>query len=922
MKKNRLFTTLLASALAVMSLSAQKKPLDHTVYDSWKSLANVSVSDDGKYAASLINPQEGDGQLWVRELKNQNEYTLLRAYKYAFTPDGKYVIAQIKASFADLRSAKIKKVAEHKMPKDSLAIIRLSDFSKTIIPNVKDYSTGKDFTEYIAYRLDDSLKVDKKNPKPYTLVIRNIKSGKEDSTKYVLDYTFSKNGKALALNIKPDTKKDSLAKNRIEVADLTKFNKRVISQGQTEYKQISVSETGANIAFLATTDSLKKEIKDYALYRYASSMDSARLLINKYSAGMPNDWTVSENYMPAFSKDEKRLILGTAPIVLPKDTTIPDFEKARLDIWHWNRPQTPPQELVNLEKKRKQTYLAYVDLTSGKFNQLATEEIPDVRISDENNGRYAIGISNLPYMLESQWVETGWSTYDIWVFDLEKGTNKKIKTALNGALALAPKGNYMAWYNYGDRQYYAYSFATGDEQCLTKGLNVNFWDEKNDTPTEPSPYGFAAWTENDDALLVYDPYDVWKLDPTAKKQPVNLTEGKGRADKISLRYIQTDPESRFITAKDEILLSAFSEVTKKRGFYKIANNKVLPLVVSNYYFFKPSKAKNKNVFLYSKGNFESGADLYLTADDWKTETKLTDINPQKNDYNWGTAELVSWTTYDNNKTSEGILYKPENFDPTKKYPMMVYFYEKMSDELYAPYNPVPSRSIINFPFYASRGYLVFVPDITYTTGHPGESAYNYIVSGVEKMSKNSWVDKENIAIQGQSWGGYQVSYLVTRTNMFKAAGAGAPVSNMFSAYGGIRWGTGNSRQYQYERGQSRIGATIWEAPQLYVENSPVFHADKVNTPLLIMHNDQDDAVPWYQGIEYFMALRRLQKPVWMLQYNGEKHNLRERRNSKDLSVRLQQFFDHYLKGEPMPVWMKEGIPAVKKDRTYGFELEE
>ena len=178
-----------------------------------------------------------------------------------------------------------------------------------------------------------------------------------------------------------------------------------------------------------------------------------------------------------------------------------------------------------------------------------------------------------------------------------------------------------------------------------------------------------------------------------------------------------------------------------------------------------------------------------------------------------------------------------------------------------------------------------------------------------------------MAIQGQSWGGYQTAYLVTRTNMFKAAGAGAPVSNMFSAYGGIRWESGMSRQYQYEQTQSRIGATMWEAPELYKENSPVFFADKVKTPLLIMHNDNDGAVPWYQGIEYFMALRRLHKPVWLLQYNKEAHNLKERRNSNDLSVRLQQFFDHYLKGTPIPVWMKTGVPAINKGKTYGLELE-
>jgi dipeptidyl aminopeptidase/acylaminoacyl peptidase len=312
--------------------------------------------------------------------------------------------------------------------------------------------------------------------------------------------------------------------------------------------------------------------------------------------------------------------------------------------------------------------------------------------------------------------------------------------------------------------------------------------------------------------------------------------------------------------------------------------------------------------------------IYLTRNRWKSETCLSDINPQMKDYLWGTAELTHWTAYDGTQL-DGLVYKPENFDPTKKYPVLLYFYERCSDRLYSYYAPAPSRSTINIPFYCSRGYIVFVPDVVYHAGTPGESAYNCIVSGVEALARNPWVDRENIAIQGQSWGGYEVAYLITRTNLFKAAEAGAAVVNMVSAYGGIRWETGMSRQFQYEHTQSRIGRSLWEAPELYIANSPVFKLDRVQTPVLIMHNDADGAVPWYQGIEFFTGLRRLGKKAWMLEYNGEAHNLRERRNCKDLSIRLQQFFDHYLKGAPLPAWMKSGIPATRKGEYFGFELE-
>jgi dipeptidyl aminopeptidase/acylaminoacyl peptidase len=312
-------------------------------------------------------------------------------------------------------------------------------------------------------------------------------------------------------------------------------------------------------------------------------------------------------------------------------------------------------------------------------------------------------------------------------------------------------------------------------------------------------------------------------------------------------------------------------------------------------------------------------DLYLYSD-LKKDERLSAINQQQAQYNWGTSELYRWKTFDG-KEATGILYKPEGFDPSKKYPMLIYFYEKLSDGLYNYLAPAPTPSRLNIPFFVSRGYLVFAPDISYTKGHPGKDAYNYIVSGAKSLTKYPWADAKNIGIQGQSWGGYQVAYLVTATNMFKAAWAGAPVVNMFSAYGGIRWESGNNRQVQYEKGQSRMGYTPWERPDLYIENSPFFHLKNIQTPLVIMSNDADGAVPWYQGIEFFTAMRRLNKKIWLLSYNGEAHNLVERRNRKDIQIREQQYFDWMLKGEKPAKWLTEGVPAVKKGKDWGLELE-
>ena len=420
-----------------------------------------------------------------------------------------------------------------------------------------------------------------------------------------------------------------------------------------------------------------------------------------------------------------------------------------------------------------------------------------------------------------------------------------------------------------------------------------------------------------------------------------LTDNYGRNNntRLTLTTIIEDPDAEGmpmmrgagqITGKDALYFTTFNFKTKQTGLAtkditkkKSTVVKVVegPYAYGNFAYSKPGKGK-KGAFVYTRGCFEDGSNAFVTYDNFKTQKQITDINPQQRDYNWGTVELVNWQTADD-IFCEGLLFKPEDFDANKKYPVILYFYEKNSETLYNPRNPAPSRSTVNIPYFVSNGYVVFVPDIYYEEGHPGQSAMRSIMPGVEMLEKTyPWVDGKNMAIQGQSWGGYQVAYMITQTDKFKAAGSGAPVSNMTSAYGGIRWGSGITRQVQYEQGQSRIGKDLWSAYDLYYENSPLFFVPNVKTPVLIMHNDKDGAVPWYQGIEFFTALRRCGKIAWLLQYNNEEHNLTERRNAKDLSVRLAQFFDHYLKGAPMPKWMKDGRPATEKGFDLGYEIAE
>jgi dipeptidyl aminopeptidase/acylaminoacyl peptidase len=445
-----------------------------------------------------------------------------------------------------------------------------------------------------------------------------------------------------------------------------------------------------------------------------------------------------------------------------------------------------------------------------------------------------------------------------------------------------------------------------------------FYNEIDDRPNYPSSYGIAGWTENDASILIYDRYDIWEFNPE-NSSGTKITSG--RENKTSYRYVELDKEAKFIKRNGKWLLITFNELNKNAGYYEHngKNGKGKQLVDGPYRFSRPSKAINENKIIFTRQSFKDFPDIHYADLSFKTQTKISTANPQQSAYNWGTSEIVKWTSLDGLEL-EGMLIKPENFDPNKKYPMIVNYYEKSSNGVHTHRRPYPGRSTISYSFYASRGYIIFNPDVYYRNGYPGESAYNCVIPGVMSIIDKGFVDKENIGIQGHSWGGYQNAYLVTKTDLFKAAEAGAPVPNMISAYGGIRWGSGRSRMSQYEHGQSRIGGTPWEYPVRYIENSPIFFVDKINTPVLVMHNDADTAVPWYQGIEFFVALRRLGKPAWLLNYNGEPHWPLKLQNRQDFNIRMAQFFDYYLKGAPMPLWMERGVPAIEKGINQGYEL--
>lgn len=935
------FILLLCASVAF----AQKKPLDHTVYDSWESIGVKKLSPNGQWASYSVLKQEGDANLYFQNLAASGKINVSRGEKMQFSADSKFAAFLIKPFFKDTRLEKIKKKKPAEMSKDSLGVINLATAAIYKVGRVKSFILPENEGTFLAYQkepvLDTTKKATAATPKDSDaedaffadddatkkdgkegsdLVLRNLLTATERTFPNVTNYALSKNGRQLVFAVAV-SKKDKNNKPGVYLFNTLKGTTKTLVGVKGNFKGFVFDEDGEQVVFLGETSPDKKEIKDYSIYFNSLSLDTAQSLVDQEIEGMPANWAVSGDGTLTFSKEGNKLYFGIAPVKKEKDTTLVDFENAKLDIWGYKDDYLQPMQLKNADKESKRSYLTVIDIYSSdpKIVPLTDLKLPEASILNEGDANYVLASTDFGNRIQMQW--TAGSIRDYYLVDTRNGNRKKIITGLRGSVFASPGGNYIAYFDKATGNWSSYSVATGKTISLTGSATVKFANEDNDVPDEPGQYGLAGWTADDKQILVYDKYDIWSFSPDGKSAAKNLTNGFGRQNKLTFRYLQTDPEERFIGKKSEILLSAFNEVTKENGFYKtsVSNSKNPELLVmAKYKYSAVIKAKSAERYLYDKGNYTNSPDVYASAD-LKTETKLSQTNLQQQQYNWGTAELVKWTTPKGHQ-AEGILYKPENFDPAKKYPMIAYFYEKLTDGLYAYNAPAPTPSRLNIPYFVSNGYLVFAPDISYETGYPGRSAEEYVNSGVESLKKNSWVDGTKIGIQGQSWGGYQVAHLITRTDMYAAAWAGAPVVNMTSAYGGMRWESGMNRQFQYEKTQSRIGATLWEKPELYIENSPLFAFPRVNTPVVVMANDADGAVPWYQGIEMFTGLRRLGKPVWMLNYNNEAHNLVLRQNRKDIQIREQQFFDYYLKGAKAPVWMTSGIPATEKGKTWGFEL--
>ncbi len=903
---------------------------------AFRDILNPALSRDGRWLATLEMPQEGDGEVLVRALDSDRTWRVPagatpppafpRANSlterppapahpgFSFTGDSRFAVIHTQPTAAKQSAARIDPTQPK--PTRALRLLDLATGKTESVNRVKSYQLSSRTGSVVACLVEpapDAKKSDQAAaPKGDTLIVRDLASGRRREIARVTDYSLARDGRTLVF---VTTSTDG-AVSALNVLDPTQATAATsLTKVRGKLSRLTWDRTQTQLACLSEENSTSGPVRRVQHWRRGEK--TVRTLVDVGTPGVPAGMIVSDKAALAFTPDGGKLLLGVAP--LPKKFTPPADPEDRVnaDLWSGTDDLIQPRQEVRASLDRDHSYRAVVDLATLAYTQLGTLEMPDVLLS--NDATRALALDYRPYYRLRDYD----GTYaDVYLLDLATGQRRRVLTKLRGgtgdegdvSLQLSPDGRRAAYY--AEKQWHVLDLTTGGSRVLTAALPVPFYDELHDEP-EPKPAcGFGGWAADSQSLLLYDRYDLWLVFPDDRPAQ-NLTHGYGRAHRVILRQQdfsarEEDDPPRGVDLARPLVMRGEDETTRATGFLRFAGGgEPQRLLWRDCAYFYVGRALAADRLLFTAARFDEFPDVWVTDETLAAPRRVTDGQAQLAPFKWGRAELISY------RNSAGVplqasLYLPADFDPAKKYPLLVYTYERLSQIVHRFFPPTPGSNL-SFPIYASNGYIIMLADIAYTTGRPGPDALDCIHAALDAVEARGFVDEKAIGFQGSSWGGYTAAYLLTHSDRFAALAGGAIVSNMTSAYGGIRNYSGQPRLFQYEQSQSRIGRPLADAPELYLANSPLFAVKNARAPFLILHNDRDGAVSFAQAVEFYLSLRRHDKPVWLFNYRDEGHGVARLANRKDYSRRMWQFFDHYLRGAPAPDWLEKGIPYLDRD---------
>ncbi len=854
--------------------------------------SSVQLNHEGGWAAYSASPDRGDGYGVLVSRDGKTSYEFERAVNPSFSASGRWAVFTIRPPFEYLEENN-----RENDKKDDIILVDTRDGAQLVYHDVKNaaFGQGRDIL-FVHHELEKAGSA---------LTLLDLESQTEREIGFVESWTADSLATALIYSVS-DTLENINGLYHLSLEDLFADPIPVDTAGKAEFGGFSWTEKGPALAYMRRQKLDEDTIETTALYQWYPDIAEPLLMVSQDS--------VSGSYFLPFDnnlnwrRDGRGLFFGVRP---ERFAARPEEEKqyaseldslrqaAEVDIWHGDDPLIKTHEKEVYSSMRRQNLLSFYDIDKDHIVSLACEEVD--QLQPAKSGSHVVARSSKPYSRRITW--EGWFS-DVYVMELKSGSRTKVLNEHQGPVSLSPCGTHLLYFR--DRNWHVFNTNDSGNYNLTGSVENAFYNENHDRPSEVPSYGFAGWTSDGHHALIYDRYDIWLADMESFEMK-NITAGLGRKRETVLRIMRLDDEPAFDPGKS-VLIEGFNENNKQRAIYtSYINSPGLELLHDTGQNLRLRRQSGSgNVVLFTRESQDLYPDLYTASADFRDIVQVSFLQEQLDDFLWGSAELVEFTSADG-VPLQGVLIKPGDYTEGRRYPVFVYFYEKFSQRLHE-FNQTVINHRPGFGYYASNGYAVFLPDIDFIEGRPGMSAVKSLLPAVQKIIDIGVADPDAIGLHGHSWSGYQAAYVATQTDIFAAVIAGAPVSNMTSAYGGIRWGSGLARQFQYETGQSRIGSSIFDRRYLYIENSPLFYAHEINTPMLIMHGDVDEAVPWEQSIELYLAMRRAGKDVIFLQYRDEPHHLGKYPNKVDYTLRMKEYFDYYLRGMDAPGWIRDGKP--------------
>jgi len=857
MRKSILSVFLVLIFAVSLSAQSEKKVLTLEDYPLWKHILSPAICVDGSWISYSFRPNGGDAALYIKSLSSDKIYEIPYGSGAKFSEDSRWAAYLIGVS-----KEEVKKLQKEKKPVPRKGeLLDLGTGDKYTIENTLNIDFSKNSKFFAAKKVQQDKAVKHKGT---DLVLRNLKTGISQNIGNVGEYLFNKPGTVLAYTVDAANK----GGNGVYLMNLSTGRFVPLDTGEADYAQIAWDKEGTALAFLK--GKLEKDCweKDNVLLAF-SGLKGESSIRYEYDPSkdpeFPKDMVISERVLPRrgrgfgpsrttenraliWSKDLSRVFCG-----IKEQEKKPEKSKEELpnvDIWHWKDKQIQSVQARRFEYDVNFTYRSVFLLKEKKFLQLADKNMRTISLSQ--NGRWGVGRDALPYLSD---VETQQSDY--YLVETSTGESKSIVKGIRRALGISPLNAHFLYLK--DKQLWIYDFEKGTTKNISAEAPVVFVNEEDDHPDEKPPFGLAGWTKDGKSVIVNHKHDLWLL-PLDGKNPTNICKDLGNKEEIRFRYVQLDPEEKFIDIANPLLLTAYGEWSKKSGYYSLkVGDAPQKLIFADKSFGLPRKAKKADKILYTIETFVDFPDLYVSGMDFAGAKKVTDANPQQKDYAWGRRILVDYTNSKGQKL-QATLALPAGYQEGKKYPMLVYFYEKMSQ----------------------RHHQYSMP------------TYDDI----------------------------QTSFIVTQTDMFACVVSGAPPTCIEGEFNQVFKSSGNNNHSYYSRSQGRMGTDPWKDHKLYRSQSAIQNADKITTPFMLLHGTEDGSVDWIQSLEYFNAARYLGKEVIFLSYPGEPHHLAKEENQKDFQLRMKQYFDHYLKGKPMPDWMANGLLYVKKKRRLDAQKEQ